>query len=788
MKKIFITLGILLLVVIFGSIVFIHIFTHKPLPNYDETIKLSGLNDTVEIYRDKYGIPHIFAKNDRDLYVALGYITAMDRLWQMDLIRRATQGRLAEIFGKDFADIDYKFRMLQISEKSQKLWLILDDTLKNILTAYAEGVNLYIENNPLPIEFKILGYKPEKWEPENSLNLVGYMAWDLGMAWGNEITLYKIKQVIADSLFVAFLPNFDNDSVIYETFGQLPENQLTNNAWAFAETAEKLGLTPFRASNNWAVSPGKSTTGGAILCNDMHLGFSIPGIWYQVHIVSPNVNTTGVLIPGAPVIVAGHNQDIAWGMTNVMLDDADFYVETLNSDTTKYLCDGKWLDLKIKTLKIATKEGDTIVKKLYFTHRGPIISYFKGLDKALSMAWIGYQMSNEVKALYLLNHAKNWNDFRKAASLFGSVAQNLIFADKNGNIGIQLTGFVPKRKTDGWKILPGDTTLYDWKGFIPFDSLPYEFNPPRGFVASANNKSARNLPYYISIYFYNDYRFDRIYQFLDSKDKLSADDMKNLQGDFNSILAKEMLPQIISNLENAKPSHPLAQKAIEILKNWNGEMAANKPAPLIFDQFYMEFVKCAVSDELGSQLFKEMFDSKFITDRVYRYIWQHPDCELVDNITTPEKENFAELVAAAFDKTLDTLQKQLGNNIENWKFSDIHTFTLEHPLASVKILDKIFDLNRGPYLVGGSFHTVSPYSYNFNTNYKVNHGASQRHIFITNNWDASQTVIPTGESGQPASPHYCDQTIMYINNIYHDDPFSKQAVMNSAEYKTVFVP
>ena len=787
-KKILIYSLLIIIVLIIAFSIFIYSFSHSSLPKYQGTFKLKGLKDTVYVYRDSLGVPHIYAKNDADLYRVFGYVSAQERLWQMDLIRRVTQGRISEIFGKKYVDVDLKLRALRIEEKSQQIWQNMNDTLKNMLIAFSDGINQYIENNTLPIEFRILGYKPEKWTPKNSLNLIGYMAWDLGMAWSNEITLYKIKNLLGDSLMRTFLPNFNNDSIIYKGFADTLIKNIENQAIAFNSTLQKLGAYPFMASNNWVVAGSKSITGKPILCNDMHLGLSIPGIWMQAHLHSPDLNVTGVVVPGAPVIVAGHNDSIAWGMTNVMLDDADFYIETLNKDSTKYLVNGQWRNLTIKKYKIATKEGDTITRILRFTHRGPIISYFKKLNKALSMAWIGNLPSNEVKGLYIFNHAKNWNDFKKGAKYFGSVAQNIIYADVNGNIGIQMTGTIPIRKTQGWHIFPGDTTLYDWKNFISADSLPFVFNPKDGFLASANNKSLNNYKYYITQYYHQDYRFDRITYLLKSKDKLSVEDMKRIQNDIKSEFVKEYLPDVIFEIASNIPKNPNAKKALEILKSWDGEMKSQEAAPLIFEQFFILFVKNTIEDELGKDLTNQIFSSTIMTEGVIRNLWHDKFSPLYDNKNTKKKETFNDIVKMSFAQTIDTLEKQLGKNPEKWHYGDIHTITFEHPLAAVKILDMIFNLNRGPYAVGGSYHTVCPFSYDFTNNFKVKSGASERHIFDLSNWDNSQTVIPTGVSGQPASEFYCNQTQMYLKNKYHRDLFSLALIKKKTKYHSVFIP
>ncbi len=790
MKKTLIIIGTVIIILIIGILVFLHNFSHKPLTDYNKNVALSGLTADVQVYRDENGIPQIVAENEADLYRAAGYVTAEDRLWQMDLIRRATQGTLSEIFGKKFVKTDLLLRALNITQKSEMIYSELSQKQKKALEAYADGVNQYIKDNPskLPIEFKILGYKPKPWTPQNSLNVIGYIAWDLVMAWNNEITLYEIQQRVDSSLFAYFIPNFDNDSVIYHVSPKISADIKTPLS-TMGATILKLGIVPFMASNNWAVDGKKSSNGSPILCNDMHLGYGIPGIWYQMHLIVKNkMNVTGVSIPGAPAIVSGHNDSIAWGMTNVMLDGTDFYIETLNKDSTKYLLNGKWKNLKIVKEKIATKEGDTVILPLRYTHRGPIISQFKHIsDKAISMHWIGYEKSNEYAGVYELNHAKNWNDFLQACKNFGAVSQNIIFADTKGNIGIKLTGLIPIRKIPGFYILPGDTTLYDWTGFVPFDKLPVEYDPKDHFLASANNKSSNNVNYYISQYYYQDYRYRRIAEMLRAKKKISEKDMQAIQTDQHSKMADDLLPKMIFELGKLNLKTPEFKKIMTYLNAWNGDMKAQELAPLFFEQFNILFIKNSVEDELGDKIYAQFIKSKILANNILKNLWNDTDSPLFDNINTKnKKENIDDIAALTFKETIDTLKSQLGDDIDSWQYQKLHTLTLEHPLAKVKILNFIFNLNRGPFGVGGSNHTISPYNYSYSKPFDVTSGASERHIYTANNWSNSLTIIPTGESGIPASKFYCDQTDRYIANKYHKEYFSLKQVKKNYKFKMTF--
>ncbi|NQU53463.1 MAG: penicillin acylase family protein, partial [Bacteroidetes bacterium] len=390
-KRILLGLLILIILLTIIGLFFLHNLKNSAIPDYNKSLELTGLTEEVSILRDAHGIPHIYAKNETDLYRSVGFVMAQDRLWQMDLLRRVTQGRLSEILGKDQINTDLLMRALRIQEKSEKVLQSLQPEIITAVEAFAKGMNYYIENYPLPPEFKVLGYKPEPWQPVHSLNLIGYMSWDLSSGWGTEILLNELKKELSQEQLLELIPDLDkHKTAIYPNF-ILPEINIDEILLSANKELEKLGVEVFQGSNNWAVSGKKSISGKPLLANDMHLGLFAPGIWYQMHQnVAGKVNVTGLVLPGQPFVIAGHNDSIAWGMTNVMVDDLDFYAEKLNNNSTKYLLDGEWKNLDIKNEIIKTKEGEEIIKTLKFTHRGPIVNQLKKEKEIpLSIHWVG---------------------------------------------------------------------------------------------------------------------------------------------------------------------------------------------------------------------------------------------------------------------------------------------------------------------------------------------------------------------------------------------------------------
>jgi penicillin amidase len=498
------------------------------------------------------------------------------------------------------------------------------------------------------------------------------------------------------------------------------------------------------------------------------------------------------MLPGEPFIVSGHNQRIAWGLTNVMNDDIDFYKETiLPQDSNTYKFDGKWLKMHVKTEEIAIRGGDTLHAKIRYTHRGPIVSGLKGVrDEVISMRWLGNEMSNEVRSIYFVNRAGDWNLFKDAMKTFISVSQNVAYADINGNIGLYCCAGIPVRKAGNpITILPGDTSAYDWTGLVPFDSLPHCYNPAQGFVVSANNKTiGKQFPYYISNWFDLPFRYNRIHELLRNDSILTTGDFKTIQTNFTSGMAPMYLSTLLDILVEGKNGNDRIAAAWAILNDWDCNMYANYIGASVFEVFYNEFIKNLVSDELGERLLNEFLTDKILVRHTFHNTWMRKGSVLVDNKITPAKETFEMLVIQSMESTIAFLQSEFGEDPNAWEWGKLHNLTLKHPLGEKYLLDKIFNLNRGPFPVGGSFHTVAPYTYKFNQLYKISSGASQRHIYDLSNWDNSFSVIPTGNSGIPGSENYCNQTQLYLEGKYHHDWFTRDKIIKNHKYKFVFSP
>ncbi|MFZ2285508.1 MAG: penicillin acylase family protein [Bacteroidales bacterium] len=784
-------IAILVAVALIAGGIFVSLLRKSGLPELNGKKSVSDLTAEVKVIRDERGVPHIYATNAHDLYFMTGYITAQERLWQMDMVRHATKGRLSELFKRDMTATDYFLRALGMSAKSQMILEKEDPAILAQLQAYCDGVNAWIAESgkKLPPEFKILGYKPEPWTMIDLTNIIGFIGWDLASSnLSDELNRFKLGKMLGPDKASELVADWKLvDEVVFPDFEideKLMEEALS--AIGSMKELEKLGIFSLSGSNNWAVSGSRSETGKPILSNDMHLGLNVPGFWMQVHQVIPGeLNVTGVIFPGEPFIVAGHNDKIAWGMTNLSVDDIDLFVETVDSSGNNYLYNGEWLPFRDVEEVLKITPDSSVTRVIRYTHHGPVISGMRGIDDAvLTMCWSGYRYSDEIKAVYMLNRAGNWEEFRTALSHFRSISQNFAYADVEGNIGLQTGGGVPVRKGTGLLPRRGDTDEYEWKGFVPFELLPSSFNPEEGFVSSANQRTVgSDYPFFISGEFSMPYRIMRIRQMASEKEILGIEDFKKMITDNHSAYAAMLTPVILKAAGEMPDADDAVRKAIEELKGWDYSMDASLIAPSLFEFIRIELARNIMKDELAG-MYGPAFGRQY-DFYIYKMVKEGPD-EWIDNVNTADRETMDGIIAMSISSAVDTLTARYGAIGESWQWGAIHTITLEHPLGSVKILDRLLRLNSKTYSVGGSYHTVEPYT--FRETFGVNHGASERHIFNTADWDKSLTVIPTGTSGIPGSPFYLSQTETYVNNGFYSDPFTDKAVEAAKKYEMIFRP
>ncbi len=766
--------------VLFYFLIFLYIFLRIlfRIPDYTKDLRSDKIQNTVEIYRDLYQMPIIVANNEEEVSFGLGFAMAQDRLFQMDLIRRAIQGKLSEILGESLISVDKFFLTITAGKSLEDMYKEYPEDLKIKLKYFSDGVNFFIQQKELPIEFRLLGYKPEPWTPIDSLSVFYYMAYDLNSAYDVEILFYLLVNKLgfkkALELFPDYVPQ-KGEILGYYPISKQNVEILISFLDSLDKTKEFLGSERVGASNNWVIAPFKSTTNTPIVASDMHLAFGLPGIWYEAHLITPNINVSGLLLPGIPIVIVGANEFVAWAFTNVMADDADFYIEKINpNNPDQYLYRNTYKEMEIRkhVIKGKEKQEEFLIKK---TIHGPVVSSIYPLktEEVFSMRWTAYDHFLSAVALHMTNHAKNIDEIEKAIEYFKTPGQNWVYADKYGNIGFTAAVAIPIRKGfNGLLPMPGWTGEYEWSGYVPTNQQPKLRNPDSGWIATANNKHSSNYPYVISNYYHYPDRYERIKEFLSSKEKISIEDVQKLQADIYSKLAEDILPIFLLELEDFDFSLENSKESFQILKKWDYITHVNSVGSSVFHVMLKYVLKNTFEKHLGTEYFEYYLKKQYIPVNALRIIIKDPNSSWFDDPNTDRKETRKEIIHKSFSDALKELQT-ISGNVNQWKWGKIHSLEFFHPFGRSKLLRHFF--NRGPYPVSGSISTVSPMDFYLNQNlpFRVRSGASERYIMLPGNTDKSLRIIPTSITGNPMSPFYGNQINLFLNHKYRSFSLQK---------------
>ncbi|MDQ0214691.1 penicillin amidase [Oikeobacillus pervagus] len=763
-RKISFWLAILVLIAAVGGYLFIQVYLSRSLPFTNGILEINGLEKEVIVQRDEYGVPHIQAKSEKDLYMAQGYIQAQDRMFQMDLSRRQASGRLSEVVGKSTVHRDKYFRTLGLRRAAEASYDEYSREGKQILQWYADGVNAYLKEakakKKLPVEFTLLGYQPKKWTVIDSLTIGKFMAFDLGGHWEGQAFRYWALEHLPKDKANDLLPSYPKDApTILSDYGGVElevENRFAN-----------IVIPPeFNGSNNWVVSGEKSQSGKPILADDPHLSLSTPSIWYQMHLQTNELNVSGVIFAGVPGIILGHNEHIAWGVTNTGPDVQDLYIEKRHPNSpNQFLYNGEWEKAKIIHESIQVKDEETIKLKVIETRHGPVLSDFLGdhkEDAVLSLKWTALEPTKELEAVIQMNKAKNWEQFEQALLEFHAPTQNFVFAAKDGTIAYKANGKIPiRKKGDGLLPVPGWTDEYEWTGYIPFDELPKIVNPKEGFISTANNKVINDdYPYHISHVWAQPYRQMRIQEVLKEKETFSIQDMKKLQMDTKNLYAKEFVPMMIKELQKNSLTNDEKQ-AIHLLEKWNYEDHKDSAAPLIFHLWMKEIPHVLFENEIPNEMLK-LFEGKTqIVDELLRQALKGEH----ESTWFKDKGGVEKVLEKSLANVLSELQEEFGENMKEWKWGEYHQLYFEHPLSAGKyLIEKLFNPEK-PNMVSGSQVTVQAASYRQNG--IVHHGASWRFVIDTNKITEGYHIVGPGQSGHVKSAWYHDQIDDWIKGNYH---------------------
>ncbi len=779
------------------------------------TVQLSGLRAPVTVRRDERSIPYIEATNDDDLYFAQGYVTASDRLWQMDLQRRTARGQLSEIFGNAALAQDKLHRRFGFGKMIDEAAAHLDPSFAPAVAAYTKGVNAFISSltdQTMPPEFRVLQYKPTEWMAGDSLAVGALMAEYLSNTWQLD--------VMRESL--ASLPKEKRDALLPDTSpldvivvgsdrqhraalrarstqgGATVKAGLSGTPGILAElnklmeaerqSFELLGLSPrsletLQASNNWVVSGKHTASGKPLLANDPHIPASAPNVWYQTELIAPGIHVAGVTFPGLPGIIIGHNERIAWGATNLGPDVQDLYIEKFDKDNpTKYQTPSGWRDAEVRHEQINVRKNPIDPKSIeaqtfdvVVTRHGPII-----LEKDTTRYALHWTMLDpvtlETPGIFGINRARDWNEFTAALSTYNGPTQNFVYADVDGHIGYYGAGRIPIRKSgDGSVPYDGATDDGEWTGLIPFDKLPHVYDPPSGIIATANQRVVgSDYPFFVSHVWASPYRARRIFDLLSAKPKLTIDDFRRIQGDVYSIgnvtfarAAAKILSEPPAST-GGSPAPVADPGAIALLakdlNSWDGLMTTDSRTAVLVSQMRAAFRQRIVTAALGPV--------------ASGYFWPESDV-LIDRVITEQPRDwlpkefasYAELLKASYEDARQALTKSLGADEAKWTWGGQAKVRFNHPLAQVPFIGAPYVIEPFPQNgTGGSGATVN-----------VGSSVSMRFIADVTDWDKSQNGIPLGESGVPNNPHWKDQLDDWRQVTPRPFAFSKTAVESATK-------
>ncbi len=775
---------VLLLVVLTGSGFFWLVI--RPLPQTSGTLQVAGLSAEVKVLRDRWGVPHITASSQVDLFMAQGFVTAQDRLWQMEFNRRIGSGRLSEVLGEAAIEEDRFLRTIGLRRAASAEEADLTPDQRQILDSYAAGVNAFITSHQdnLPVEFSLLGFKPEPWTALDTLTWGKVMAYDLSGNYTREILRANLVNKLGANMASQMLPTTGgaNTPLIVPQGASYAAMEATAQLVNLQERVLALAGSDLeaRGSNNWVISGAKSSTGKPVVANDPHLGIRNPSIWYEVELNGAGWHVAGVTFPGVPGVVAGHNERIAWGVTNVEGDTQDLYMEKINpANPNQYEFKGSWQDMTIipEEIKLKGKPSQTIQVRL--TRHGPIMNDVSASMKdaqPLALQWTALQKSPLLGAVLKYNRAANWPEFRDALREFNVPAQNFVYADVDGNIGYQIPGQWPLRaKGDGLLPVPGWTGEYEWNGYARFEDLPSVYNPPAGFVATANNRPVAALPdakFYLGQEFDPGWRAARITTLLKAKDKLSLDDLKAIQTDVLSLPGQQFARQ----LGQLPGSEANFNQARQLLQTWDGRMLTGSVGATLYKVTYQYTIENLFKARLGDTIYKQYLDEARFHVPFVLSLLDNPN----DEWWGPGGRDV--LLTKSLQQALDYLKTKLGGAVNDWQWGKLHTANFaETPIGSAVPGPIALFLNLKTLPTNGDGNTVAAASYRFNDPYIQTSGQSFRGLYSLANFDDSLLTNTIGQSGQPLSKHYGDNIDDWSSAGYHSLLFSAQAVNSQSD-------
>ena len=750
-----------------------YVYLRQSLPKVEGEVPAPALKAAVEVLRDAYGIPHIFASTEADAAYALGYVHAQDRLWQMEMNRRIGSGRLAELLGPAGLEADRFLRTIGVRRAAQASLAQLDAVSLGVLEAYSAGVNAFLAAGPvLPVEFLLTGARPEPWSPVDSLVWMKMMAWDLGGNWRSELLRMRLARTLPMARLQEFLPPFPGDAPVplpdlKTLYGSLEKEALR---LAIADMEQVLTFAPPElpegaGSNNWVVAGSRSASDKPLLANDPHLGLTAPAVWYFAHLHIPGRNLIGATLPGIPIVTLGRNDRIAWGFTNTGPDVQDLYLEKLDAGGGYVTPEGPKPFTKISEV-IKVKGAEDVKLEVRVTRHGPVISDVakSALDAtprgyAMAFAWTALADDDRTFQSSLeLGRSGTWRDFLSAVRNLNAPQQNMVYADIDGNIGYVAAGRVPVRKPEndlkGLTPALGWDARYDWAGYVPFEDLPRSYNPASGRLWTANDKIvAPGYKPFITSEWQPPYRANRIGALLEATPRHDSASFARIHADSVSLAMREALPHFLATM----PRNETSRRALALLGQWDADMRRDRAEPLIAAAWWRELTKRLYADELGDAFQanwapRAQFMLNILADRDGQSRW-------CDDVRTPAVETCAVQLAVSLDAALADLSRRYGSDMNAWRWGDAHRARHEHrPFGKQPILARIFDIAAPS---SGDAYTVNVgqhHLYDEAEPFANRHAASLRAIYDLSDPEKSLFIHSGGQSGNRLSAHYKDFT------------------------------
>jgi penicillin amidase len=833
-RRIILALVGLVALLVLAVAIYLPIAARASFPQIDGDVQVAGLDGRVDVYRDAAGIPHIYASTEHDLFLAQGYVQAQDRFWQMDFQRHVSAGSLSELMGSATLDTDLFLRTLGWERVAREELEALDAGSLSMLEAFSEGVNAYLaERQGAELSFEYLflnlvnsGYEPEPWEPLDTLTWAKAMAWDLRDNMSDEIQrsillasmdAERIAELYPDypqshPVIVEQLPAAGGESSVAPGVDAglnaplLPDFQRAGERMAALDLL--LGGLPEAelGSNSWVVSGELSASGAPLMANDPHLEQSMPSIWYQVGLhctpVGPDCGyeAVGVAFASAPGVIIGHNDRIAWGFTNAGADVMDLYIIKLNpADPNQYEMNGEWVDMQIVEENVQVGGGESVLMPVRVTEFGPIISETYGAldafdegvgielpeDYAVALRWTALEPGTTFQAVLQFARAQNWDEFREAASLFVVPSQNLLYADVEGNIGYQMPGWIPIRAAgDGRYPVPGWTDEYAWQGYIPFEEMPYAFNPASGYIVTANNAIVGlDYPYQLVDTWDYGYRAQRILELIGSANgPLDTADYQAIHMDALNLGALEIIPALRQvDLEDEGLQAARAQ-----LGDWDGQQSVDSAPAALFNAFWQQLLAMTFRDELPEDYWPGGGSRWYI---VVANLLAEPDNAWWDDLSTAAIEDRDAVLQAAFAAGVEELEASQGSDAAEWRWGGLHTITFQHQVMSDFPLGIAKLFNRGPFEVPGGPSIVNATGWDAASgDYTVTSIPSKRSIFDLSDWEQSLQIIATGNSGHAYHPHNADMAPVWAVGEYLPMHWERSVIEAEAEGHLILAP